>query len=416
MRLIFKIIAVAALFALVLSFPVLAAPEEDLKTQIEEKNQEIQKLEAEIKEFQDNIEETAETAKTLQGEIKRLDKEIKNLNTQIALTQKKIAKKELEIKELGKNIIDTGKGIYERQKFLADILQKIDRIETSGPLELFFKFNSISDFFGELEKIETLEKSVKEAHDQLRALKFDLENRKLKAEAAQKDLKRLRSELLVQKDIEEDGKIEKANLLKATKNQEALYQKLLKDREKRRAEIYEEIRDIENELKKQIDFGSLPSFRAGLFLKPIDGGAVTQEFGITSFSKKNTDVYGSNAFHNGVDFRAPVGTPVRAAEDGIIKATGNSDFICPRGSYGKWVLIEHPNKLATLYAHLSLVRVSPRQELRRGDIIGYSGNSGYSTGPHLHFTVYDARTVQLRKSRVCGTLPYGGYLNPLNYL
>ena len=107
---------------------------------------------------------------------------------------------------------------------------------------------------------------------------------------------------------------------------------------------------------------------------------------------------------------------MRAAESGVVKATGNTDYICSRGSYGKWVLMEHPNKLATLYAHLSLVRVGARQEVQKGDIIGYSGNTGYTTGPHLHFTVYDSRTVQLRKSRICGVLPYGGYLDPANYL
>jgi len=172
--------------------------------------------------------------------------------------------------------------------------------------------------------------------------------------------------------------------------------------------------DIENDLKKQIDFSTLPAFGNRILLNPIDRGVLTQEFGLTNFSKY-TDVYGSNG-HNGIDLRALVGTPVRSAEGGIVKATGNTDYICPRGSYGRWILIEHPNKLATLYAHLSLVHVSPRQEIARGDIIGYSGNTGYTTGPHLHFTVYDARTVQLRQSRVCGVLPYGGYLNPLNYL
>ncbi|OGF59445.1 hypothetical protein A2W40_03410 [Candidatus Giovannonibacteria bacterium RIFCSPHIGHO2_01_45_12] len=241
-----------------------------------------------------------------------------------------------------------------------------------------------------------------------------MEDRKQKAEAARRDLKNLQADLLAQREIQKDARAEKNSLLSATKNQEAAYQKLLKEREQKRAQIYEEIRKIEDELKKQIDFGTLPSFGKGILLLPIDGGVLTQGFGNTSFASY-TDVY-ANGFHNGVDFKASIGTPVRAADGGVVKATGNSDLLCPRGSYGKWVLIEHPNNLATLYAHFSLIRVSPRQTVGRGDIIGYSGNTGYVTGPHLHFTVYDARTVQLRPSRICGVLPYGGYLNPLNYL
>ena len=343
-----------------------------------------------------------------------MDTEIKKLNSQITLTQKRIAKKELEIKELGTNILDTQDSIKNRQENLAKILDGLRKTENEGMLETFLKYDSLSGFFAELEKIRNLDMSVRQNYEELKVLKIDLEERKKKAEAARKDLKNLQNDLINQREIQKDAKAEKTNLLAATKNQEALYQKLLKEREKRRAEIYDEIRLIENDLKKQIDFSTLPAFGNRILLNPIDGGVITQGFGLNSFSRY-TDVYGGNG-HNGIDLRAQVGTPVRAAESGVIKATGNSDYICPRGSYGKWVLIEHSNKLATLYAHLSLVRVSPRQEVGRGDIIGYSGNTGYTTGPHLHFTVYDARTVELRQSRVCGILPYGGYLNPLNYL
>ena len=399
--------------ALVLYFPA-SADTSDLQSKIDQKNQEIQKLEVEIGQYQASIDEAESTAKTLSGEIKRLDTEVKKLNAQITLTQKRISKKELEIKELGTNISGTQDSIKNRQENLAKILDGLRKTENEGMLETFLKYDSLSDFFAELEKIRNLDMSVRQNYEELKVLKIDLEERKKKAEAARKDLKNLQNDLINQREIQKDAKAEKTNLLAATKNQEALYQKLLKEREKRRAEIYDEIRLIENDLKKQIDFSTLPAFGNRILLNPIDGGVITQGFGLNSFSRY-TDVYGGNG-HNGIDLRAQVGTPVRAAESGVIKATGNSDYICPRGSYGKWVLIEHPNKLATLYAHLSLVRVSPRQEVGRGDIIGYSGNTGYTTGPHLHFTVYDARTVELRQSRVCGILPYGGYLNPLNYL
>ncbi|QQG42330.1 MAG: peptidoglycan DD-metalloendopeptidase family protein [Candidatus Giovannonibacteria bacterium] len=410
----FKIIIMAALLALVLYSLSFAAESDDLKSQIDQKNTEIQQLETEIKQYQEGIEEAESTADTLKGEIKRLDNEIKKLNAQISLTQTRISKKELEIKELGKNITDTSASIKNRQAALAKILEGLNARESEGTLTALLKYDTMSDFFDELERIKSLNESIRENYEELKMLKLNLEDRKQKAEAARRDLKNLQNELLAHREIQKDARAEKNNLLAATKNQEALYQKLLRDREKRRAEIYEEIKQIENELKKQIDFGSLPTFGSGILLNPIDGGVITQEFGRTSFSRY-TDVYG-NGFHNGIDFRAAVGTPIRAADGGVVKATGNTDYICPRGSYGKWVLIDHPNKLATLYAHLSLVRVGPRQEVGKGDIIGYSGNSGYTTGPHLHFTVYDARTVQLRKSRVCGVLPYGGYLDPANYL
>lgn len=386
----------------------------ELKKQIDERSKDIEKLEAEIKEYQENIEEAETSAKTLQGEIKRLDAAIKNLNAKVSLTQQKIAKKELEIKGLGIDINDTEILINTRRQELKSAIELLDKIELEDPISKFFKYQSLSDFFSELEKLEALEAGIRAVHSRLIALKLDLETKKGEAESARQDLKKLKNDLTAQLELQKDSKTEKANLLKITKNQEALYQKLLKEREQKRAAIYEEIRKIETELRKKIDLASLPQFGKGVLGLPIDRGVLTQEFGQTSFAK-NTDVYG-NGFHNGVDFRASQGTPIKAAESGRVKAIGNTDSICPRGSYGKWIVIEHQNKLTTLYAHLSLIRVNVGQTVQRGDIIGYSGNTGYTTGPHLHFTVYDARTVELRQSRVCGILPYGGYLDPLNYL
>ncbi|HEY4508236.1 MAG TPA: M23 family metallopeptidase, partial [Candidatus Paceibacterota bacterium] len=109
---------------------------------------------------------------------------------------------------------------------------------------------------------------------------------------------------------------------------------------------------------------------------------------------------------------------------GTVKGAGNTDTVCPGASYGKWVLIEHANGLSTLYAHLSLIKVSEGQEVATGETVGYSGETGYATGPHLHFTVYATQGVRImnRKSAVCGgtyRMPIAdlkAYLNPLKYL
>ena len=421
MRQIAKILSVLAVFGFIFylpaelaGLPAHAQTISELKTQIDEKNKDIAKLEAEIKAYQGNIDEAETTAKTLQGEIKRLDNAIKQLNAQVSLTQQKIAKKELEIKGLDLDINDVSISILARKNELSKTIEILGKTELEDPISKFFKYQSISAFFSELEKIEALEKNITSVHDKLVGLKSDLETKKGAAEDAKQDLKKLKSDLLSQLELQKDGKAEKSNLLKVTKNQEVLYQKLLKEREQKRTAIYEEIRKIETELQKKIDLASLPQFGKGILGLPIDGGVITQGYGQTDFAK-NTDVY-KNGFHNGIDFRAAIGTPIKSADSGRVKSTGNSDLVCPRGSYGKWVLIEHPNKLTTLYAHLSLIRVDIGQTVQRGAIIGYSGNTGYTTGPHLHFVVYDARTVELRQSRVCGTLPYGGYLDPLNYL
>ena len=115
--------------------------------------------------------------------------------------------------------------------------------------------------------------------------------------------------------------------------------------------------------------------------------------------------------HNGVDFRASIGTPVKAALTGVVKGIGDTDQVCPGASYGRWILLEHFNGLSTLYAHLSLIKISEREPVATGAVIGYSGATGYATGPHLHFTVYATQGVQVanRQSKVCG----GTYRMPI---
>ena len=128
--------------------------------------------------------------------------------------------------------------------------------------------------------------------------------------------------------------------------------------------------------------------------------------------------------HNGIDIRASNGTEILSAESGTVRGVGDTDEVCRRASYGKWILIDHGNNLTTLYAHLSLVKVLPGQAVSRGELIGYSGNSGYATGPHLHFSVFAHEAVEIGnlKSKVCGRImtlplsPFNGYLDPLNYL
>jgi LysM repeat protein len=110
---------------------------------------------------------------------------------------------------------------------------------------------------------------------------------------------------------------------------------------------------------------------SGYFLRPIAGGVRTQ------------GIHG----YNGVDIAAPVGTTVFAAASGNVVVARSSGW---NGGYGQYVVIQHPNGTQTLYAHLSQVYVSAGQSVTQGQAIGASGNTGRSTGAHLHFEVRGA--------------------------
>lgn len=105
-------------------------------------------------------------------------------------------------------------------------------------------------------------------------------------------------------------------------------------------------------------------------------GSVTDYFGW-----RTHPVYGTRHYHDGTDFNAEIGTPVAAAADGTIIMAQYY------GGYGRAIKVDHGGGVVTMYAHLSSYAVDVGQEVSAGQVIGYSGNTGTSTGPHLHFTL-----------------------------
>ena len=101
----------------------------------------------------------------------------------------------------------------------------------------------------------------------------------------------------------------------------------------------------------------------------------------SSFGMRVHPILGSHRFHRGVDLRAGFGTPIRASAEGRVTFAGWN------GGYGRQVMIDHGQGLASMYAHMSRMAARPGSQVRRGDIIGYVGSTGLSTGPHLHYEV-----------------------------
>lgn len=111
-------------------------------------------------------------------------------------------------------------------------------------------------------------------------------------------------------------------------------------------------------------------------LMPIGGARLTSDYGM-----RDHPVLRKRANHKGVDLAAPTGTPIYATADGVV---GRADWF---SSYGLFVSLDHGGDLETRYAHMSKLAVGAGDTVRKGDIIGYVGSTGRSTGPHLHYEV-----------------------------
>ncbi|QEN06163.1 LysM peptidoglycan-binding domain-containing protein [Thiospirochaeta perfilievii] len=113
------------------------------------------------------------------------------------------------------------------------------------------------------------------------------------------------------------------------------------------------------------------------FKSPLNSPIITSEFG-----NRENPYTGNTEFHSGLDFRASIGTKVLSPYDGEINNIGYSEF------YGNYLIIKHPNGYSSHYYHLNRVILKVGDKLKKGDLVATTGNSGKSTGPHLHFEIH----------------------------
>ncbi len=125
------------------------------------------------------------------------------------------------------------------------------------------------------------------------------------------------------------------------------------------------------------------SIRKALLKTPVDGAKITSKFGI-----RNHPILGYTKMHKGVDFGVPTGTPIQAAGDGLVEMAGRN------GGYGNYVRLRHGNGYGTAYAHMHRIAqgISVGKRVSQGQVIGFVGTTGRSTGPHLHYELLRGTT------------------------
>lgn len=417
---------------------------QELQKGIDQKNAEIQKLQEAKKKYQAELQKNQQRSSTLKQEIANIDNSIHSLSNSIALTEGQIERARLQIQQLGLEISQKDASIQNVKNGLATIMNSFAQHEQEPQMYALFKGNSLSQFFRNLSDATLLEKNMLAALGNLHQLRNERAEEKTQSEEKKTELQGFESNLTTQKQGEVMAKNDRSNLLAITKNQEKLYQQLIKEQEQKEAQLEKEIADYERQIKVTLNASLLPTRGHGVLAYPLPDtvlescssalvtdqkNCITQYFGYTPFAASGAY---SGKGHNGIDFRALVGTPVLAAGTGVVVATGDTDAECPRASYGKWILVRHNNNLSTIYGHLSEIDVTNGQTVSPGQRIALSGRTGYATGPHLHLTVAITQAVQVTSipSNTCGkrrtiTLPIvgsdpasgiSGYLNPLNYL
>lgn len=337
---------------------------DDIKEEVDEVTSELLKLNHEIAEKEDEIEELTEELDKLNGEIEELEK-------QIAEEQKKYDE---EYELFGKRMIAQ----YKQGKVYY--------------LDVLLNSKSISDFISRQYIIEKVAEYDNKILSTIEKQKSELENNKKSLEEKQKALSDKESKL----------KLEKVTLSNRKINRDRYVAKLNDDQKKLQNEIEkltEEKRQVENEIRRIAqqsgNGGGGYVYSGGRLVWPCPNYVrISSLFGYRG-SAATGGVGSSN--HKGIDMAAAKGVSILAAESGVVIKVSNtcthnyaktySTRCSCGGGFGNYIMVSHGGGLVTLYAHCSTISVKVGDNVIAGQQIGTVGTTGYSTGPHLHFSV-----------------------------
>lgn len=315
----------------------------------------------------------------LTNDLSALQKQISLLDSQIEAQQDEIDAQEELLGELTQMIADKTIELEESERQQAEQYAQLrSRLRymvehgTTSSLSILLSSDSFSDFLNRYEIIrqislrdENLFEQLKAIRDKVLTEKQELEDTKKEAEDTKLQMEANKAELEAQM----EAKRKQMDSIQ-------LAQKNVKD-------AYAAMIETEDELMAQYkkaaaEYAAQSTYVGGTFMWPLPAGnnVVTCKYGM-----RTHPITGKRKLHTGVDLRAATGTKVYAANKGTVTTSGYSS------AWGNYIIISHGGGITTLYAHMSKRSVSKDDKVKQGDIIGYSGNTGYSTAPHLHFEI-----------------------------
>lgn len=397
--------AVALLLALVMVVPapgkqmpqtVQAASSSAIKQQIDELEAQRDQIEADIAELEGKLSDNLSEMEAVFAQKTLIDQEIFALYQQVAITNDQITAYILLIDDKQTELDDAEAHLEE-----LNIKNKarIRAMEEGGDLSywsVLFKSNNFADFLDRLNMINEIAaadqrrlEEMAQVAEEIRVAKEELEVELAALEEVKKELEESEKEL-------EEKKAESEVLLQELLAYGLEYQELLAEADAEADKLDQEIKDKQDaydEAKRQewLSTSQPPTYKPST---GGTGGTSTNVGGKTwlvpcsyilftsPFGYREHPVLGGIRFHNGVDLAGPSGTPIVASRDGVVTIAELSP------SRGYYVEIDHQDGYDTQYLHMTHFIVSPGQYVTAGQVIGYMGSTGISTGSHLHFSIF----------------------------
>ena len=344
---------------------------DSLKNEAKELGSQKKELEAKLKELANDKSKALERKKLLDQQIDNTSAQIKNVETQIADYADLITQTEAELADA-----------EEREAAQYELFcQRVRAMEESGEVSywsVLFGASSFTDMLTRLNDVNEVMDADQKVIDDLKALQAEITEKKEQLEGSKAEREAAKAEL-VHKKSELDKQRQQAIALvnEINDNEEenqATLDALDKEEERILAEALRKSREL---AAQQAAAGQSSHSNPGGYIWPVDSRYITSTVG----GRASPGGIGSTN-HKGTDIgRVGYTSSIYAAKSGTVIVSQYSS------SYGNYVVISHGSGNTTLYAHMSTRKVSEGQYVNQGDVIGITGSTGHSTGPHLHFEI-----------------------------
>ncbi len=348
------------------------------------------KNDSKVKSYEDQIAQIGRDMEALDAKMKNAESEIGStmaeklkLDDEIALLEQQIKLTEGYIVELENDIITKESEMDDRTTAYEEKYEQFKlRIRAAHEmgnvsyLEMLFGASSLSDFLSKVDRVGAMIDYDSEVMRQLTEEKTNLEA--AKNDYSEQKAKQVASLVQLEQDKKtlERKRVEAANYISQLEKNEAEYKALYEQNLAREAELEKQLTARMKELEEM----SKRFIGKDNFLWPLP---TTYKRISSVYGYRTSPITGRTEFHNGIDIPAPYGTEIYASNDGTVT------IATTHYSYGKYIMIDHGGGYFTLYAHCSSLNVSVGQKVSQGQIIGKVGSTGYSTGNHLHFSMYE---------------------------
>lgn len=371
-----------------------------------------EKIEGELDGLKDENAEIQAQIDAVRQQYTAASDQIQDLVNQKNAVDQEIALLHSQILNMNQQVIAYGQLIADAQDDLDDASDRLDALnekhkariramEEGGTIsywEVLFQANSFTDFLDRMSMIQEIAASDQRRLEEIRQVAEDISATQSRMQQELQELADTQRQLSESESLLEEKRTESDELLRSLAAQKEQFELLLDESEAKQDALMKEIAQKEKELagakyeeklaKLALQGQNPPS--SATWITPVSGYTISSAFGM-----RIHPVYKYQLMHNGIDMACPQGTPIYATRAGTVTTASYQ-----AGGAGYYVSINHGDGFSSIYMHMTNYVVSSGQSVSAGQLIGYVGSTGVSTGPHLHFGVSYA----------------GTYVNPMAYI